>query len=247
VPRIVEEPPPSRPAYFWWTLANALALCFALVSWGTCLLVFRHPEDARNFEILRKLKRLPELKAYKSTDAPAANSLLPKELYAKYFGFNDKRIARINPALMRNYLMNFERAMLLNYVEGSYSVENVRPLKDDDFLSPGFVVRGRALVKPDENSPAAPYPVVVDYIFPTTDRAAFSWFKPGDTLSISKAQNCAAVLHVAKIKDHDEDVLCVTAVPIIYSTYMVGDNHSFEIELPSSDQLKPGAKFPMFK
>ena len=26
MPRIVEEPPPRRPAYFWWLLANALAL-----------------------------------------------------------------------------------------------------------------------------------------------------------------------------------------------------------------------------
>ena len=59
VPRNVEEPPPKRPPYFWWALANALALCFAVVSWMVCLHVFGNPEIPRNYEILRKIGRLP--------------------------------------------------------------------------------------------------------------------------------------------------------------------------------------------
>lgn len=243
--RTVEEPAPSRPAYFWWLLANGLAICFAVFSWVICLHVFRHPENPRNYEIMRKLKRLPELKRYSMLEAPSANSLSPKEIYRKYFGFDEAGQKRLNDALMKNYLMNFERPLLLCYVEGNYQVESVRPLGEKDFFEPGFAVRGRAMVKPDEFTAAAPYPVIIEYLFPTVDRAAFSWFKPGDTLTVSKVPNCAAVLHVSKVTVEDEQVLCVTVVPIVYGSYQVGPERSFSIEPPG--YFKPGATFPIFK
>ncbi|BCU78704.1 hypothetical protein [Luteolibacter sp. LG18] len=255
MPRVVEEPAPRRPAYFWWLLANILAACFALTSWVVCLNIFRHPENPRNYEILRKLKRLPELKRYKALDAPTANSLSPRDLYKKFNGFDDAKLARLNPALLRNYLTNFERPLLLTYVEGNYKVQSVRPLHDDtskdaDFFAPGFVVRGRAMVKPDEFTPVQPYPVIIEYLFPTADRAAFSWFKPDDMLTVTKAQNCAAVLHVSKVEEKDdqgkpEQILCVTVVPIVYGDYQVGDDRVLSLDPP--DHFKPGAKFPLFK
>jgi hypothetical protein len=241
----MEEPPPRRPAYFWWLLANGLAICFAVFSWVICLHVFRHPENPRNYEILRKLKRLPELKRYSLLEAPSAISLGPKELYRKFFGLDEARRTRLNEALLRNYLINFERPLLLTYVEGNYRVEDVRPLGEKDFFEPGFAVRGRAMVKPDEFTEAAPYPVVIEYLFPTVDRAAFSWFKPVDTLSVSKVPNCASVLNVSKVTIDGEQVLCVTVVPIVYGEYQVGPERSFAIEPP--DYFKPGATFPLFK
>jgi len=245
VPRTVEEPPPSKPAYFWWGLANAIALCLAIVSWVVCLHVFRHPENPRNYEILRKLHRLPEIKHRELLSAPAAEALGPKDLYRKFFGLDERRTKKLNDALLRNYLTNFDRPLLLNYVEGSYRVEAVRPLEEKDFLQPGFVVRARAMVKPDEYTPPAPYPVVIEYVFPTAHQAAFSWFKPGDLLTVSKTPNCAAVLHVAKIVGGEEPMLCVTAVPIVYGAYQVGGNRSFEIGVP--EKLQPGDKFPLFR
>ena len=243
--RILDEPAPRRPAYFWWLLANGLAVCFAVFSWVICLHIFRHPENPRNYEILRKLKRLPELKRYGMLEAPSAVSLGPKELYRKFFGFDEAGRKRLNEALLRNYLVNFERPLLLTYIEGNYRVQEVRPLGAKDFFEPGFAVRGRAMVKPDEFTEAAPYPVLIEYLFPTVDRAAFSWFKPGDTLSVSKVPNCAAVLNVSKVTVDDEQVLCVTVVPIVYGDYQVGADRSFSIEPP--DYFKPGASFPVFK
>ncbi len=76
--RIVEEPVPRRHSYFWWVLANALALCFAVISWAVCLQVFGNPEIPRNYEILRKLGRLPQLKRYTVLDVPNGNLLDPK-------------------------------------------------------------------------------------------------------------------------------------------------------------------------
>jgi hypothetical protein len=245
VPRVIEPPPPRKPPYFWWVLANALALCFAIVSWVVCLDVFRHPEEARNYKILAKLKRLPELKQFQLFDAPSAPSLSSVNLYKKFQGFNDEQLNRLNRALLRNYITNFKQPLLINYVEGNFNVESVRPLTDGDFITTGFVVRARAVVKPDEYAP-----VILEYVFPTTDPAAFSWFKPHDLLSVTKAPNCAVVLHVTKVPEEDghggvDHVLCVTVVPIVYGDYRVGSERLFSLEPPPA--LNPGAAFPFFR
>jgi hypothetical protein len=246
VPRVTEEPPPPRPAYFWWLLANALALCFAVASWAVCLHVFGYPEIPRNFEILRMLNRLPELKRYTVLDVPAGNSLAPTELYRKYYGNDAERMERINTLLMRNYLTNFDRPLLLAYVEGEYQVEEVKVLDDSDFLSPGFVVRARAMVKPDDFTAPAPYPVVIEYVFPTPDVEAAGRFSAGDLLVVKKSPNCAAVVHVTKTVDaEDESVLLLTVIPIAYGPYQIGEGKPFVIEPPT--RVSPGAGFPMFK
>src|SRR6478752_10820614 len=167
VPRNVEEPPPSRPAYFWWLLANAMALSFAVVSWFVCLHVFGNPEIPRNYEILRKLGRLPVLKRYTVLDVPNGNALEPKELYRRYFGYSDKEQNRANSLMMKNYLTNFDRPLLLTYIEGDYQVEDVRKLNSNDFFDPGIVIRAQALVKPDDFTKPMPYPVLIEYVFPT--------------------------------------------------------------------------------
>ena len=98
MPRKIEAPPPRRPAYFWWLLANALALCFAVVSWTVCLHVFGNPEIPRNYEILRKIHRLPELKRYTVLDVPNGSLLDPKGLYSRFFGLSPDQLTRLNPS-----------------------------------------------------------------------------------------------------------------------------------------------------
>lgn len=243
--RTVEAPPPSRPAYFWWLLANALALCFAVLSWAICLHVFGNPEIPSNYEILRKLNRLPELKRYTVLDVPNGNALSPKELYQKFFGATEEQIERVNGLLMRNYLTNFDRPLLLTYIEGKYQIEESRTLNGADFFDPGVVVRAQALVKPDEFTNPAPYPVVIEYVFPTKDSTAANRFKPGDLLEVTKSPNCAAIVHVSKVTKDDEPALLLTVIPIAYGPYQVGKVGSFNIEPPES--LRPAAGFPVFK
>lgn len=245
MPRNVEEPAPRRPAYFWWLLANALALCFAIISWTVCLHVFGNPEIPRNYEILRKLGRLPELKRYTVLDVPNGNLLDPKGLYSKFFGLTTDQVARVNTQLMRNYLTNFERPLLLTYIEGDYQVEKVRELGQSDFLLSGLAVRARALVKPDDFTKPAPYPVVIEYLFPTLENPKPVPFRPGDILSVKKSPNCAAIVHVERILEGDEQVVCLTVIPIAYSPYRVGDDVSFNIEPPA--EVRPAAGFPVFK
>ena len=244
MPRLVEEPAPRRPAYFWWLLANALALCFAVVSWTVCLHVFGNPEMPRNYEILRKIGRLPELNRYTVLDVPNGNLLDPKGLYSRFFGLSGDQLARFNTRLIRNYLTNFERPLSLTYIEGDYQVEKVRELGDSDFITSGFAIRARALVIPDDFTKPAPYPVVIDYIFPTTETAAVREFRPGDILSVRKSPNCAAILHIGHVTDDDERLVCLTVVPIAYGPYRVGDNITFGIEPPT--EVRPAAHFPLF-
>ena len=246
MPRNVEAPPPpSRPAYFWWLLANALALCFAVISWAVCLHVFTNPEIPRNYEILRKLKRLPELKRYTALDVPNGNAMGPKELYQKFYGGQPEDIARLNKLLMRNYLTNFDRPLMLTYVEGRYRIEEIRDLRPDDFFDPGVVIRAQALVKPDEFTEPAPYPVYIEYVFPTTDEGAAKRFKPGDILEIKKSPNCAAIVHISHPQKDDDKVLLLTVIPIAYGPYQVGKAEPFDIEPPL--ELRPAAGFPVFK
>jgi hypothetical protein len=245
VPRVIEEPAPRRPFYFWWLLANALALCFAVVSWYVCLHVFGNPEIPRNYEILRKLGRLPTLKRYTVLDVPNGNLLDPKGLYSKFFSITGDQLVRVNSQLMRNYLTNFERPLALTYIEGDYQVEKTRVLGGNDFLPSGFAVRARALIKPDEFSKPAPYPVVIEYVFPTREISAAGEFRAGDILSVKKSPNCAAIVHAERITENDEHILCLTVIPIAYGPYRVGDDLTFGIEPPA--EVRPASGLPVFR
>jgi len=245
VPRNVEAPPPSRPAYFWWLLANALALCFAVLSWFVCLNVFGNPEVARNYQILKKLGRAPVLKEYTLNEIPNGNAFAPKELYRQYFGYSEPEIAKLNSLLLRNYLTNFDRPLLLTYIEGNYQVDTARKLGPGDFFHPGIVVLAQALVKPDDFTKPMPYPVLIEYLFPTREDDAANGFKPGDILEVKKSPNCAVVVHVAKVTHDDQTSLLLTVIPILYEKYQLGAKRSFMIEPPGT--LHPEAGFPVFK
>ena len=233
-----------RPAYFWWFLANVLALCFAFVSWAVCLHVFGNPEIPRNYTILKKLGRLPELKRYTVLDVPNGNALSAGELYGKYFGLEEDKRTRLNALLMRNYMRNFEKTLLLTYAEGDYQVAETKSLGHDDFLYPGFAIRAQAMVKPDDFTEAVGFPVVIEYLFPTADKTAVSRFSVGDVLEVNKNPNCAAVVNVSKVVVDDEPALQLTVIPIAYGPYRVGDT-KFSIEPPS--ELNPAAGLPVWK
>lgn len=244
MPRVIDAPPPRRPAYFWWLLANALALCFAVASWTVCLHVFGNPELPRNYDILRRIGRLPQLKRHTVLDVPNGNLLDPKGLYSRFFPLTGDQLDRFNSRLMRNYLTNFQHPLALTYIEGEYRVDQVRALGAADFISQGFAIRARALVKPDDFTKPAPYPVVIEYLFPTSETSAMREFRPDDVLSVRKSPNCAAILHIERVLDGDDPLVCLTVVPIAYGPYRVGDHLTFGIEPPAV--VNPAARFPLF-
>jgi hypothetical protein len=64
-------------------------------------------------------------------------------------------------------------------------------------------------------------------------------------LEVNKNPNCAAVVHVSKMVVEDEPALLLTAIPIAYGPYRVGNAKSFSIEPPK--ELSPAAGLPVWK
>ena len=212
-----------------------------------CLHVFENPEIPRNYELLKSLGRVPEIRRYTVLDVPNGSSLDPRGQYARFFPISGEKRDALNSRLLRNYLTNFERPLAMTYIEGEYRIEGVRVLGKGDFIAKGFVVRARAMVRADESSAAAPYPVVIDYLFPSKETEAAAFFQKGDILDVRKSPNCAVVLHVDIVQgegEEEEELVCLTVVPIAYGPYQAGKGGGFKIEPP--EFVSPGANFPVY-
>jgi hypothetical protein len=243
-----KQPPPKKkrqPAYYWWALANVVALCLAVSSWLLCLQVFQHPEIPRYYDILRWLERVEPPKDLKAMDTPAGESADPRAFYRRYAGLSDDNLATFNAALMRNYLMNLKEPNLIQYAEGDYLVQEVRKLGPEDLFHPGFAVKAQAMIAPDEFTQPAPWPVVIEYLFPTDNAEAAGWIGAGDLLTVSKFPNCAMLLHAAKIAGEDTPVLVLTVVPIAFGEFEVGKDRKFTLKAPT--ELNPAGPLPVFK
>ncbi len=233
-----------RAHFYWWTLANVLAACAAVLSWVLCLHVFGHPEIPKYYEWLRQLGRAEPAVGFTLQQAPPGEAADPRALYRRYAELNETATARLNQALMRNYLTGLEETGLIQYVEGDFEITHVRELDDKDLFQPGFAVRARAMVRPDEFSEAAPWPVSIDYLFPTRNSVAADWFSAGDRLEVAKVPNCAMLMHVARDDGGDTPIVRLTVVPIAMGQYRIGKDRAFTIVAPET--LNPGARLPAF-
>jgi hypothetical protein len=232
-----------RPPVFWWILTNTLAACFVALSWVGCLYLFNQPEIPRNYELLLKIGRIEPLKEVTALTAPNGSSADPQTLYRRYFNLDAAKVAALNKKLLRNYMANSRKTLLNTYITGEYRVLAVRPLVPGEFFAPGFMVRARAFVQTDEFRSPGPYPVVIDYLFPTTDLTAAGRFRPGDVLEISKIPNCAAVIHATRTGESHEPLIHVTVAPIAYGSYQTPGGKTFSIQPPA--RLFPGTRFPL--
>src|SRR5690606_10096157 len=73
MPLVKAKPTPARwrkPHFYWWTLANVVAACLAILSWVLCLHVFGHPEIPRNYEWLKMLGRADPAVGFSLQEAP---------------------------------------------------------------------------------------------------------------------------------------------------------------------------------
>lgn len=238
----------KRPPYFWWILGHALALCFCVLSWILTLDVFRHPERPRYFAILKKIGRAPEPQAFTALEAPEGDSIRPETIYRNYALYslpaNQKKLTKLNTRYLRSYLQNYADTDKPIYIEGNFKVLQVRPLEPSDILFPGFVVRAQAFVLSDKARAAGPYPVLIEYIFPTTHKSAFTWYKPGKELNVKKIPHCASILHVSHLGTTDEPIINLTVVPLSYSDHEVDEGR--QISLASPTKLNLTAAFPLF-
>lgn len=233
-----------RPPYFWWFLGFVLAICFAILSWSLCIAIFNNPENPRNYEILRKLGRLPTHKAFTSQNAPSHPAGSAPILRKSYLEFSEAELDSVNLALLRNYLTNFRENTFCAYLEGDYRVTASRQLTQDDMITQGFALQLRAYLQPDEYNKIAPYPVVVEIIFPTTHSSAYEGYKQGDMLELNITPYFASLLHVGKIEQEDDDtIIQLTAVSL---SEKIRPPHAGPFNLAPPVELNLNAKFPLF-
>lgn len=243
--RLKDDVAPGRPAYFWWFIANGVALCFAVASWLLCLEVFGNPEVPRNYEILRKIGRLHELKLFPADDLPDGVTLDAVELYSRFYPSPNAQLAKFNARMLRNYLTNFDSPETVVHVEGEYRIEKVRKLKEGDFISSGVVVRARAMVAPDEGLDPTPYPVWVDCVIPTRDESAAQAFPIGGMLKLGGVETKVTLLHVGRVAAGADQVLCFTVTPLAAGVFRVSEGKRIDTKAPA--QVRPAAVFPLIR
>lgn len=230
---------------FWWTLANILAFCLALTSWLLCLHIFNHPELPRNYEILRRLNRLPEIKAFEALEAPKGSAPDPKSLHTKYYNLSNKERSLLNDEFVKSYLGNFKENLLNTYLRGDYQVMKTRQLQSSDFIQQGIVIQAQSYVQPDIYHPPTPYLVVIELILPGAPAIAAEQIKVGDMIEINKSPHFASVLHAAIIeRKGDEPIVYLSAVPLVYdSPYQPPRGDKFRLAAPK--QINLNANLPI--
>lgn len=235
----------SRPSIFWWTLLNALAAAFAVASWSICLYLFKFPERPTNYDVLRKLQRLTPVVAFDPLEAEDGTSAEPQDLLKRFYSLPDDQLAAYNRHFKRNYLTNFAKPEVVNYVEGSYRVTGARLLTPQDLFHPGLVVRAQATVLTDELTEPSPYPVIIELLLPTAEDPAPDLFPAGHVFTFSKVDHRAYILHAARIGSPNEPTACLTVVPLAYPNYLAPDGAPLALAPP--DPLNMAATFPVME
>ena len=235
----------GRPPWFWWLLTIILCSCFTILAWSLCISIFNNPEDPRNYEILRKLGRLPEPKAYTSQTAPEHPAGSSTLLRKSYLGFSDEELAFVNKSLLHSYLVNFREHTFCHYLVGNYKVISSRKLTKDDIISQGFAVQLRAYRQPDEYTELSPYPVVAEIIFPTHYEDSYKGFHKGDMLDLGITPHFASLLHVRKATIEDDDTIVVVTAVCLASKLRPPHIGPFDMKPPV--ELKLNAGLPLFK
>lgn len=250
-----------RPNYFWWTLINALALTFAILSWVGCYFIFNFPEKPWNYSLLQKLGRLPEITFFEGSDLPKATTLPPKQLdgmiYQRESGtsklLDATTLQTLNLQLKRNYITNFKKPMNLNYVRGTWRILSVRKLTKNDFIPHGFAVLAQALAIPSEqenstNPELLPYPVELEIILPTdpgTQIPANAEITADNSFEINRSRNGLIIIHIARGGTSDEPVSRLTTIPLLDKPFTLTTDALIELSAPT--ELNPKASFPLFK
>ena len=233
-----------RPSYFWWFLALILASCFSILCWSLCSAIFNQPEIPKNYEILKKIGRLPVLKPYTSETAPKHPTSTAPIMRKRYIEFTDKELNTVNRSLMHSYLTNYREFTFCTYLEGEYRVTATRKLTRDDVISTGFAIRLRAYVQPDEYSESTPYPVIVEVIFPTPHPDAYKGFHRGDVIELGITPHFASLLHVGKIEQKEDDTIVILTTVSLAGKLKTPHAGTFNLAPPKEVNLD--ARFPLF-
>ena len=234
----------SRPPWFWWFVALTLASCFSILTWSLCISIFNNPEIPRNYEILKKLGRIPTPRSYTSQTAPKHPAHSAPTLRKNYLVYTPSELATINRSLLHSYLTNFRERTFSSYLEGTYRVTDTRKLTEDDLITDGFVIQLRAYTQPDEYNEPTPYPLIAEIIFPTPYADSHSGYHKGDILELGITPYFASLLHVdQRTQTNDDTIIIVTAVSLASK---LRPPHAGPFDLIPAKELNLSAEPPFF-
>ena len=208
-----EALPKRKDHLFLWTIFILLLIGVAFACWIGSFYIFGHPEQARSYRLLVKLKKLEPIRRFEVIAAPQGEFFGAQKLYDHYSTLTPLELQNENAELLRIYVKNYtETKRLVPYVRGRFTVINAYELTGADMFTHGTV----ALMQADD-SPQ----VLVEHIFPTTGSNSEECKRllvPGFGLAIEKTSEVTAIIHVERFADGR---LLLTVMPLHYPQYGV--------------------------
>ena len=230
--------PQRKDHLFLWTIFILLLIGAAIACWLGSIYVFSHPEDARCYEILKKMHKIEPPRRFDVTAAPLGEFLSPQRLYDRYSVLTPLELQRENDELLRIYIRNYsETKKPLPYLRGKFEVMDATSLGAGDAFQQGVV----ALMQAQE------YPqIVIEHLFPASAaniEMSKRLLAPGFPFSVEKTNDVTTVLHVARIADGR---LLITVMPLHYPSYALkGGAGTFASEPPAA--VNVAASLPVTK
>ena len=219
-----EIAPKKRDNLFIWTVFILILIGLAFACWLGSFYIFGHPEQARNYRILQRVKKIDPPKRFERTKAPAGDYLNAKQLFDKYGKYSSLQLERENAELLRTFVTNYrETKKLVPYLRGNFTITDSAVLTANDFITSGMVALGQANDFPQ---------VLVEHIYPMSAgevAKARPILTTGNPIKLEKTYDFGAIIHIERITDGR---LQLTVVPLTYEGYTLPGAGSFSTEPP---------------
>ena len=219
-----EIAPKKRDNLFIWTVFILILIGLAFACWLGSFYIFGHPEQARNYRILQRVKKIDPPKRFERTKAPPGDYLSAKQLFDKYAEYPGERLKRENEELLRTFVTNYrETKKLVPYLRGNFTIADSAALTPEDFIASGMVALGQSNDFPQ---------VLIEHLYPM-NAGEIAKARPilttGNPIKLEKTYDFGAIVHIERIADGR---LLFTVVPLTYEGYTLPGAGSFGTEPP---------------
>jgi hypothetical protein len=218
---------------FGWTVFMFLLVGFVFLCWMGSYYIFAHPEQAANYRLLTRLRKLDAPQRFEITAAPRGEFLKPGQLLERFNSMTAMEIRRTNENLLRNFVRNYHQTRdLVPYAVGTYRVLGTTPLSGKTFCPLGIVALMQAVEQPE---------ILLEQLFtadvksiPSLQRA----LAPGQEIKLEKPLDLSAVVHVDRLPDNR---IRLTTMPLLYGSYgSARGQASFSLMPPEALNMEAG-------
>ncbi len=228
-----EPAPKKRDNLFIWTVFILLLIGLAFACWLGSFYIFGHPEQARNYRILQKVKKIDPPKRFEITKAPQGDYMSAKRLFEKYSKYSTLQLQRENEELLRTYVTNYrETKKLVPYATGDFTIADAELLTGKNFMTSGMVAIGVSNDYPQ---------VLIEHLYPMKDSEitkARALLTIGNPIILKRTYDHGAIIHIERVADGR---MQFTVVPLTYGGYALnGGVGTFSTEPPRDLHVEGG-------